>query len=322
MTDFNTVMTEVENRFNELEPYDRYAQLNRFWFKAEKERCGLIPFKATDSPAKEPLVLQEHALRQLCTRTGVPFLFFKKCPQVLREYNVAWFMQHLESEKNVMFRMVKGNQVRAILSDRYAPFDDIELFKILAEFMDGTEEVVFENFSDTSSHVRITWHSKAEEIQPGDIVEQGLHIANSEVGLRSVTIIGIIHRLKCKNGLVAREKVGGFRHIGDPERIRSHVQQVIEDVQHDSERLLVKFRQSLEKQIDQPLQIINRLAEDHELTKEEYESILNSFMAEPSKSLFGVVNAVSNSAQRCSDADRRFEMEALASSVLDTHLAA
>ena len=149
-----------------------------------------------------------------------------------------------------------------------------------------------------------------------------MHIANSEVGLRSVTIIGIIHRLKCKNGLVAREKVGGFRHIGDPERIKSHVQQVIEDVQHDSERLLVKFRQSLEKQIDQPLEIINKLAEDHELTKEEYEGILNSFMAEPSKSLFGVVNAVSNSAQRCSDADRRFEMETLASSVLDAQLAA
>ena len=167
MTDFNTVLTDVEKRFNELQPYDRYAQLNRFWFKAEKDRFGLIPFKAAEAPAKEPLVLQEHALKQLCTRTGVPYVFFKKCPQVLREYNVAWFMQHLESEKNVMFRMVKGNQVRAILSDRYAPFDDIELFRILAEFMDGTEEVVFQSFNDASSHVRITWHSKAEEIQPG-----------------------------------------------------------------------------------------------------------------------------------------------------------
>ena len=322
MADFNTVLREVENRFKELEPLDRYAQLNRFRFKAEKERFGLIPFKDNGSANGGPLILQEHALKQLCTRTGVPYFFFKKCPPALQEYNIAWFMQHLDTDKEAMLRIVKGNQVRAILSDRYAPFDDIELFKILADFMDGTEEVVFQSFGDTSSHVRITWHSKAEEIQPGDIVEQGLHIANSEVGLRSVTIIGIIHRLKCKNGLVAREKTGGFRHIGDPERIRSSVQQVIEDVKHDTERLIVKYKQSLEKELDQPMAVINQLAEEHELTKEEYEAILNCFMAEPSKKLFGVVNAVSNSAQRCSDADRRFEMESLASGVMDTYLAA
>ena len=169
---------------------------------------------------------------------------------------------------------------------------------------------------------RPSWSSRAEEVQPGDIVEQGIHFANSEVGLRSVTIIGVVHRLKCKNGLIAREKKGGFRHIGDPERIRTHVQQVIEDVKHDSEKLMVKFKMSLEKELDQPLEVINQLAQDHDLSKEEYEAILSSFMNEPSRNLFGVVNAVSNSAQGCPDADRRFEMEALASNLLDAGLAA
>jgi len=321
MTDFNTVLEEVENRFMGLAPYDRYAQLNQFRFKAEKDQFGLIPFKDSESPNGGELHLQEHALKQLCARIGVPFAFFKKCPPALQEFNVAWFMQNLESDKDVMLRMVKGAQVRAILSDRYAPFDDIELFRILSDFMDGTEEVILQSFNETSSHVRITWPSRAEEIRPGDVVEQGIHLANSEVGLRSVTILGVVHRLKCKNGLIAREKKGGFRHIGDPERIRSHVQQVIEDVKHDSERLMVKFKKSLEKELAQPLEMINELARNHDLTKDEYEAILNSFMAEPSQSLFGVVNAVSHSAHRCADADRKFEMESIASNVLDTHLA-
>jgi hypothetical protein len=326
MTDFQAVRETVESRFSELQPVDRYGQLNQFRFKvAERDKPELIPFSGPGPRTNGPLVLKDHALRQLCTRIGVPYSFFNKCPPALQEFNVAWFMQNMDKEKDVMLRIVKGNEIRAIVSDRYAPFDDIELFRILADFMDGTEEVVLQEFTEIGSHVRITWPTRAEEVQPGDIVEQGIHIANSEVGVRSVTIIGVVHRLKCKNGLIAREKKGGFRgyrHIGDPERIRSNVKQVIEDVKHDSEKLMVKFRQSLVKEIAQPIEMIDRLAADHELSKEEYEAILSSFMNEPSKNLFGVVNAVSNSAQRCGDADRRFEIESLASNVLDTGLTA
>lgn len=323
MTDFNAVMEAAERRFSELQPFDRYGQLNQFRFKVtENDRPEFIPFAGASTRSAGPLVLKEHALKQLCARIGVPFSFFNKCPPALQEFNVAWFMQNMEQEKDVMLRIVKTNQVRAIVSDRYAPFDDIELFRILSDFMDGTEEVVFNSFEELSSHVRITWPSKAEEIQPGDVVEQGLHIANSEVGMRSVTIMGVVYRLKCKNGLVAREKKGGFRHIGDPERIKGHVQQVIEDVQNDSARLMEKFKRSIEKEIEQPVDAIERLAQDHDLTKEEYKAVLDSFMAEPSRNLFGVVNAVSNSAKRCPDADRRFEMESLASNVLDAGLAA
>lgn len=323
MENFNSVLEKAERRFHELKPYDRYAQLNQFRFKAQEGKCELVPFKNTGGlQTVSTLELQEHALRQLCTRIGVPFSFFKKCPSALQELNTAWFMQNLEADKEVMLRIVKESQVRAILSDRYAPFDDIELFRILSEFMDGSEEVKLQSFEDKSSHVRITWPSENVEVQPGDIVERGIHIANSEVGMRSVTIIGIVHRLKCKNGLVAKEKRGGIRHIGDPERIKAGVRDVIEEVKNDSSRLLERFRKSLEREIEKPVEMIEQISKDHELSQDEYKAILDSFMSEPSRNLFGVVNAVSNSAQVCNDMDRRFEIESLAGKVLDVGLAA
>jgi len=320
MAEFSTVLESVKKRFQEHKPVDRYAQLDRFRFKAEKDNFSLMPFSDSNLPENAPLALREHALQQLCTRIGVPYAFFKKCPSALQEFNVLWFMQHLNSEKDVMLRIVKENEVRAIVSDRYAPFDDIELFRMLADFMEGTEEVVFQSFEEKSTHVRITWPAKAEEIQPGDVVEQGIHIANSEVGMRSVTILGVVYRLKCKNGLIARENRGGFRHIGDPERIKGAVRQVIEDVKNDSGKLLERFKKSLQKKIEQPVEALNQLAERNNLTKEEYKALLESFMAEPSKNLFGVVNAVSNSAQKMPDMDRRVEMEFMASNLLDTGL--
>jgi hypothetical protein len=66
--------------------------------------------------------------------------------------------------------------------------------------------------------------------------------------------------------------------------------------------------------------LIDQLAEENGLTQEEYQSILNSFLSEPAKSLYGVVNAVSNSAQMCPDADRRFEIEAIAGGALNKYL--
>ena len=322
MASFKNVLETVETRFAEMNPVDRYAQLNRFRFKVEDNRCNLIPLKESKSPITEKLTLQEHALQQLCTRVGVPFVYLKKCPPALQELNVAWFMQNAEEEKDVMLRIVRENKVRAIMSDRYAPFDDMELFRILAEFMDGTENVVLESFEEKSSHVSITWPSSKVELQPGDVVEQGIHVANSEVGLRSVTIIGFVYRLKCKNGLVSKEKKGGFRHIGDPERIRSNIRQVIDDVKNDAGRLVEKFKMSIVKQIEQPMELIDKLAEENGLTQEEYQSILNSFLSQPSKNLFGVVNAVSNSAQAIPDVDRRVEMEAIAGDTLDRYLTA
>jgi hypothetical protein len=323
MSDFNSVLETVERRFKEEEPMDRYAQLNQFRFKVtEHDRPELIPFVADGQDSTGPLALKEHALRQLCSRIGVPYSFFNKCPPALQEFNVAWFMQNMEQEKDIMLRLVRGCQVRAIVSDRYAPFDDMELFQVLADFMDGTEEVQIQSFEELSSHVRITWPTTKEEVQPGDIVEQGLHIANSEVGVRSVTIIGVVHRLKCKNGLVAREKKGGFRHVGAPERIREQVKQVIEEVRHDTGALVEKFKMSLTKEIEYPMAVMDQISQDHDLTKDEYKSMLDSFMLEPSKNLFGVVNAITNSAQSSSSADRRFELESIAGQVLDRQLTA
>ncbi len=322
MASFKNVLETVETRFAEMNPVDRYAQLNRFRFKVEDEQCALIPLKEAKSPITEKLMLQVHALQQLCTRTGVPYVYLKKCPPALKELDVAWFMQNAEEKKDVMLRIVRENQVRAIMSDRYAPFDDIELFKILADFMDGTEKVVMKSIEDRSSHVSVTWPSSKAEVQPGDVVEQGVHVANSEIGLRSVTVMGFVYRLRCKNGLVSREKKGGFRHIGDPERIRSNILQVIDDVKNDAGRLVEKFKASVSRQITEPVEFIDKLAQENDLSKEEYQAILNSFLSEPSKTLFGVVNAVSNSAQAIPDADRRMEMQAIAGGTLDRYLTA
>lgn len=59
MASFKNVLETVETRFAEMNPVVRYAQLNRFRFKVEDDKCALIPLKEAKSPITEKLVLQE-----------------------------------------------------------------------------------------------------------------------------------------------------------------------------------------------------------------------------------------------------------------------
>ena len=52
------------------------------------------------------------------------------------------------------------------------------------------------------------------EVSPGDIVQAGVIISNSEVGLGSVSIQPLIYRLVCSNGMVVNEAAARRNHVG------------------------------------------------------------------------------------------------------------
>lgn len=53
-----------------------------------------------------------------------------------------------------------------------------------------------------------------EDVTPGDTVQAGVVISNSEVGLGSVNIQPLIYRLVCSNGMVVNDAATKRNHIG------------------------------------------------------------------------------------------------------------
>ena len=49
---------------------------------------------------------------------------------------------------------------------------------------------------------------------PGDIVQSGIIISNSEVGLGSVNIQPLVYRLVCSNGMVVNDAQTRRNHVG------------------------------------------------------------------------------------------------------------
>ncbi len=80
----------------------------------------------------------------------------------------------------------------------------------------GLPDIRFESCQITESrmYIKAVNPRLQAEVSPGDIVQAGVIISNSEVGLGSVSIQPLIYRLVCSNGMVVNEAAARRNHVG------------------------------------------------------------------------------------------------------------
>lgn len=299
---FGDIVSSLAEWEQEHQPFDRTTRLPLFQFTTiEPGNSGaLVPFSNSlaDVPEKT-LHLSDYALGQMLTRVIYPRHLYNRLPAKLNLLNINWLTQNGAYDKDTLFRMQDGDQVRAILSNRYEPFDHVELFQMLEPYcQDGI--IRWNHKDDMTLHVSISWPSTQEEIRKGDIVEQGIHISNSEVGARSVTVSGYVYRLICSNGAIGGG--GGdsfrFRHTGDSSRIRDAVESAIQSTKLEATKITAMFKRAIEQKIDDPFNRIEQLAKENNLTQDQFKKSLDAFMMEPEDNAFGVSQAFSAAAHQ------------------------
>jgi len=312
-------------------PFDRTTRLPLFQYIVEEGTGGaLVPFKTTDVvPAghgfsNAAVGLLPHAHGQLLSRLDFAKRTFEKLPEKLQVLNLNWLIQN-HYDKEVLLRVIDENKVRALMSADFEPFDDLELLTIAEPYIgDGT--VRWYHTDDQVLHLSITWPNTEEEIRVGDVVQTGLHISNSEVGLRSVTIAGVVWRVKCSNALIGGGEGGGmrrFRHVGNTDKLRDQVAAAIEETKLESTKVLSQFKASLEKAIDDPFNYLERVAKDktNEMSQDDFKAAMDAFLTEPENTLFGVTNSLTRAAQGYQGEDK-YHLERVAAKVLNEGLRA
>ena len=322
---FQEVVNRVTTWEDEHKPFDRGFRLPLFQYVInEGEGGALIPINQ-QSVANMPAVrLMDHAHDQLLDRLEFPKKAFQKLPAKLNVLNVNYLIQNCY-DKDVLMRVQDGNRVRGLLSMEYQPFDNLELLQALAPFI-GPDAVIRWDYSDDRVlHLQVTFPRTTAEVKVGDVVQTGLHITNSEVGVRAVTIAALVYRLKCTNGMVGGGENGGFyrfRHTGDGDRLRDGIQGAIESANLTTTRLVEQFKAAVNKQIDDPATYLETLAKnkDNNMTQEAFKAALNAYLAEPDPSLYGVTNAITRAAHTNYTGEQRFEMERLGARVLSAGL--
>ncbi len=163
-----------------------------------------------------PFQLNENAHRQLGLQLKIPAPYYERMraenPGLLMANVNGWFQQSPDTRR--MVRTLDGT-ARAILSDRYRRIDNYEVAQTVLPIISEMQGARIESceLTDTRMYIKVVNERIQTEVVPGDIVQAGILISNSEVGMGSVSVKPLIYRLVCTNGMVADVGVGK-RHVG------------------------------------------------------------------------------------------------------------
>ena len=156
------------------------------------------------------------ARRQLADKLKLPFAYFERMrteqPKLL-DRNVNTWLQSDGDRR--MIRTLDG-QVRAVLSDRYRRLDNFDLAENVLPILQRLEGARFESvgLTETKMYLKVITPRVEFEGAPGDIVQAGIVITNSEVGCGTLSVQPLIYRLVCKNGLIASDNCCARRMSG------------------------------------------------------------------------------------------------------------
>ena len=215
------------------------------------------------------------------------------------------------SGRRVLVRTVRGNRVRALLSDKYTPMDDAQVLPMLARHLESqAAEVTVETFGGETSHLRIVFPDETIEARPGDGLQAGFHYRNSEVGRVSLSFGWLVYRLVCRNGLILRD--GNFRdfwHTGHAERVERFLGERVASLRTGSLRMARRLAASVHDRVLYPEALIQQRGENGNLSPRQVYAVLDSYRAAPDPTVYGVVNAFTHAAQSESTPDGRLRVE-------------
>ena len=297
-----------------------------------------------DNPAMKRntiLKVNDIAHRQIGSTLGIPARYYDKMraenPELLSQNVNGWF-QHDPQVR--MVRSLDGT-ARAFLSEKYRRIDNAEIAEavlpIIFEIKDARVESC--EITDERMYIKVVNPRLQTEVTPGDIVQSGILITNSEVGMGSMSIQPLVYRLVCTNGMVVNDAATRKYHVGrgneagedyslyssatlaaDDQALMMKVQDTVKAVVDETrfERVVEMMRTAKEAKITAPdiPTMVELASADYGLSQRESGSILDHLIRGGELNLYGLANAVTRAAQDVDSYDRSTAMESIGYTML------
>lgn len=270
--------------------------------------------------------------RQLGSTLGIPAKYYDRMrtdyPALLTSNVNGWLGR--EAEKHTV-RTLDGT-ARAFLSDRYRRIDNYEVAKAALPILSEMADVRVESCDITENRMYIkAVNPRLEaEVSKGDIVQAGIVISNSEVGLGSVSIMPLVFRLVCLNGMVVNDLGKRKYHVGR-ENEESWDLYSDETLQADDKAFMLKLADIVRSAVDEAkfgmiidklrdaagVKITGNIPDVVELTARQYgfnktveTDILQQLILGGDFSLLGLGNAVTRMSADVDNYDHATQLEA------------
>ena len=262
--------------------------------------------------------------RQVASALGIPAKYYDlmqaQKPTLLAENVNAWFGDKTNSYMVRSMDYGAGQVARALLSERYRRIDNLE--------------VVSSEVTEHRLYLKVVSRRLEMEVRKGDIVQAGVVISNSEVGLGAVSVQPLVYRLVCLNGAVVNDMGERRHHVGRQAKAveDSFALYSDETMEAEDKAFLLKLRDTTMAAIDETrfAQIVNRLrdstevpitgkvqdvvqltAQSYGINSDEQEGILKYLIEGGDLSLYGLSNAVTRASQDVESYDRATTLEGI-----------
>lgn len=282
------------------------------------------------------------ARRQLAERLKIPFAYFERMREeqpALLDSNINTWLRNDRERR--MIRTLDGN-ARAVLSDRYRRLDNYDLAENVLPILHRLPDVQFESveLTETKMYIKIVTPRMQYEMAPGDVVQAGVVIMNSEVGHGTLSVQPLIYRLLCRNGLIASDRGLRKTHVGRILQSDDEAITVFRDdtLAADDRAFFLKVRDVVEAAVSEagfrqvaqqmqqtlgikltgdPVKTVEVLANRYAFNEAERAGVLRHLMVGGDLSGYGLVNAVTHYSQEVADYDRATEFESLGGKLIE-----
>lgn len=218
---------------------------------------------------------------------------------------------------------------------------NIDIAGVTLPILGGLPDIRFESCQITESrmYIKAVNPRLQAEVSPGDIVQAGVIISNSEVGLGSVSIQPLIYRLVCSNGMVVNEAAARRNHVGrvtDSEENFSVYSQATLDA--EDKAFVMKIQDTVRAAVEEArfAQVVGKMQEakaaqmdthdvpavvklaskEFHITDSESTGVLQRLIESNDLTLYGLSNAVTRHSQDVESYDRASELESIGYSIL------
>jgi len=226
---------------------------------------------------------------QFFQKVGIPIVYARKClrtsgmdHELLSDID-GWLKRSDETWK---FRCSSyrdrdfGSRVRGVVSERYVPFDNVDLLKALEPIV-RERDLQIQSLRQDDGHMNLRL-LMPKPIEVGDFVDPegsemfaGYVVRNSEIRLAAVSVAAMVWRLICTNGLIAPAgDISVFRqiHYGQPaERVRAHLPEAIREVDRQQGVMFTAYAEAshLIFTLAEAVKIAERISKAADLNKTE-----------------------------------------------------
>ena len=278
--------------------------------------------------------------RQVASALGIPAKYYdlmqSRKPELLAQNVNAWFG---DRENSYMIRTMDygaGRMARALLSDRYRRIDNMEIASAVLPLFAGSDqyEVVSSEVTENRLYLKIVNRRMEMAVVPGDIVQAGVMISNSEVGLGSVSVLPLVYRLVCTNGMVVNDMGERKNHVGRAAKAVDDSFHIYSDetMEAEDKAFLLKLRDVTLAAIEESrfAQVVGRLKEAagipitgkvtevveltaraYGINSDEQDSVLQHLIAGGDLSQYGLSNAITRASQDVESYDRATTLEGI-----------